>query len=391
MNVLPEKFGAITGWRGDSLACPQAFGGDIFQGCSMGCWFCFCRELENRTYSKVYRNWKPGTVRTSDPDDFRKLFDRALGSDKPSTDWTIRCLREGVPFNMGSKAETFCYEDFRFNSVVPVLEVFRNYHYPIILETKSHFVGLKQYLDLIKEMNVAVIMAMMGGSGELISKLEPGVAPSSSRWQLVKQLNELGVWTGVRWEPVLIGINSTDNDFENFAKWCARSHAKHASVYNYRSSDTKAALMEFETRGFDYIKLLQRNETEWPERGKKLVQYLKQYKVPVSSPDFVNLGFENDCVSCCGLDQKFGLKYKLSWMYAVKLIKQNGSVHFSELADLTFKHPEHFEVMRESWNGSNKIWTLKDSPEIEVQGYDKAGFAIYGRRENTNNDNLDLI
>jgi intein/homing endonuclease len=39
-DISKLGFKSIVGWRGDSLCCPQAFGGDIFAGCSMGCWWC---------------------------------------------------------------------------------------------------------------------------------------------------------------------------------------------------------------------------------------------------------------------------------------------------------------------------------------------------------------
>lgn len=39
-NIQDCKFTSIVGFRGDSLVCPQAFGGDIYGGCSTGCVFC---------------------------------------------------------------------------------------------------------------------------------------------------------------------------------------------------------------------------------------------------------------------------------------------------------------------------------------------------------------
>jgi len=177
-----------------------------------------------------------------------------------------------------------------------------------------------------------------------------------------------------------MGINSTKADFINYAKNCVQSGVKHVSVYNYRSSDYDAATVAFEARGFDFLKLVKRNESDWPKVGALFFDIMKQNKIPCSSPDFVNFGFSSDCVSCCGLDNKFGLKYKLNWMYALRLIKDNGSVRFQELADLKFKNPKSFELMKKSWNGSKSIWTLADSPDIEVIGEEK-GFFIYGRKQ----------
>ena len=184
-------FKSIAGWRGDSLCCPQAFGGDVFSGCSLNCWWCFCREMEEEMYTKYYDGWSRDLVRRADPDLYKNLFDRAFGSDRPSSDWLVQCLRQGLPFNMGSKSETFQYANDR--DVVRVLELFREYRVPVIFETKSVYAGLAQYLDIIKNLNAAVIVAIMGGSDTLNYKLEPNCPPASSRWAFVRDLNDHGV------------------------------------------------------------------------------------------------------------------------------------------------------------------------------------------------------
>jgi DNA repair photolyase len=316
-DISKLKFGSIVGWRGDSMVCPQAFGGDIFSGCSCGCWWCFCREMEEELFNKYYKGWSRELVRPCDPDDYKKLFDKAYGSDKPTSNWYISCLRQGLPFDMGSKAETFCQEDFSEKVVVKVLELFREYKVPIIFQTKAHYVGLTRYLDIIKDLNAAVIVAIMGGSDTLSYKLEPGVPMASSRWYLVKELNKRGIWAGVRWEPVMYGINSDKSSLEGFAEQAKRSGAKHASVYNYRTSAYKIAQREFEKRGYNYAKMLKGNLDEsWRPIGKRLFGYLKQRGVPVSSPDFVNFPFDNDMESCCGTDDLFVVIISLSNMLA---------------------------------------------------------------------------
>ncbi len=127
----------------------------------------FCREMEEGLYNKYYNGWSRDLVRPCDPEDYRKLFDRAFGTDKSTTNWIILCLRQGLPFNMGSKAETFPVEDFKYNVTEQVLRLFLEYKVPVIFETKSHFLGLERYLDIIRELHCAVIVAIMGGTDTL--------------------------------------------------------------------------------------------------------------------------------------------------------------------------------------------------------------------------------
>lgn len=375
-------FKAIAGWRGDSLCCPQAFGGDIFSGCSMGChWFCFCRELE----AKVGKD--PTRVRCAEPDEFRRLFDRAFGCDGPSDDWLVKCLRWGLPFNMGSKSEPFANPDEP--RVRKILELFLEYQVPVIFETKSVYAGLAQYLEILKLLRCAVIVSIMGGPDTLNYQLEPGVPCASTRWQFVEQLNRLGVWCGVRWEPILPGINSKDAYLKKYAEDAKRFGAKHVSIYNYRSSDYDAAKVAFESRGYNYLKMLQGNlDDNWRPVGEKLIEYLRDARVPVSTPDFVNFPFHSDCISCCGTDKLFP-PYQFTFQYACHLIKTRGRVSWDDMEAVDFRHPEAYELMRNNWNGKDLsptgegrggIWTLRDSPWIRVEDTDSRGFNVYTAR-----------
>lgn len=381
-DISTLRFQAIAGWRGDSHACPQAFGGDIYSGCSMGCWWCFCREMEAELFTKYYRGWHPGLVRPCDVDEYRRLFDRAFGSDRPSNNWTICCLRRGLPFNMGSKAETFCREDLTDNVVVPVLELFREYRVPVIFETKSHYIGLARYLDIIKELKAAVIVAVMGGTDTLNYILEPGAPPASSRWYLVRELNRRGIWTGVRWEPILSGINSREADFRSYLDQAQRSGARHVSFYNYRTSNWRMAKREFEARGFNYGRMLEGNLDEnWRPVGKRFFELAREAGVPVSSPDFVNFPFDSACESCCGVDGLF-TPYEFTFQHALRILRQRGHVSWDDMEEVDFREPNAYGRIRAAWNGGRDVFSLADCPEVTVVERDKNGYNIYSRKTN---------
>jgi len=377
-NISQLQFGSIAGWRGDSLCCPQAFGGDIFSGCSMGCWWCFCREMEQELYEKYYTGWNRDLVRPCNVDDYKELFDRAFGSDKPTKDWTIQCLRRGLPFNMGSKSETFCIEDFNDNVVVPVLELFREYKVPVIFETKSHLIGMRRYLDIIKDLNCAVIISIMGGTDTLNYKLEPNAPQPSMRWRLVGDLNRKGVWCGVRWEPIMYGINSSDECLSGYADNAKKYGAKHVSYYNYRTSNARIAQEYFRDNKFNYAKMMDGNTDKvWRPIGKKFSQMLHERGVKSSSPDFVNLPFDSDCESCCGVDDLFP-KYEFTFQHAIQIIKRKGSVSWDDMEEIEFREPDSYKRMKENWNGTGPYFSLAHSPEIKNLGA-KKGMNVYCR------------
>lgn len=384
VDISKSAFKTIAGFRGDSLACPQAFGGDMFSGCSFNCFFCFCREMEAELFQKYFTGYSRDLVRPCVPEDYRKLFDKAFGSDKPTNDWLIKCLRYGLPFNMGSKAETFCIEDRRDGVVVPVLELFREYKVPVIFETKAHYIGLNRYLDIIKDLNAAVIVSIMGGSDTLNYKLESNLPAASARWYLVEQLNRLGIWTAVRWEPILVGINSTDDIFDKYGKMAKKTGAKHVSFFNYRTSNRKMAEKEFEAHGYNYLKLLERNLDEnWRPVGVRFVEAMHRHGVKCSSPDFVNFPFGNSCESCCGVDGKFK-PYQFTFQHACKVIERKGSVSWEDMEEVSFREPEAYERLKENWNGKAPFFTLADSPDIKIldwEEFEGKRMAVYGKDE----------
>jgi DNA repair photolyase len=381
-DIRDCNFSSITGWRGDSLCCPQAFGGDIFSGCSLNCFFCFCREMEQELFEKYYTGWSRDLVREADPELYKKLFDRAFGSDKETNDWGIKCLRYGLPFNMGSKSETFQFANN--NTVIKILELFREYKVPVIFETKSTYVGLQKYIDIIKDLNAAVIISIMGGSDTLNYKLEKYCPPASMRWLFVEELNKKGIWTGVRWEPIMPTINGSDKDLENYAKNAAKYNARHVSLYSYRSSNYYTAKEEFEKRNFNYIKMLEKStDEEFRPIGNKFFDFLNKYDVPASSPDFVNFPFRSDRLSCCGTDELFK-PYLFTFQYALKLIKDKGKVQWEDMENIEFKEPEAYKRMKLNWNGKGQYYNLNDCFGVIPIDKDKNGMNIYAAENGTN-------
>ena len=377
-EAAPPALRTIVKWRGDSMVCPQAFGGDIYAGCSVGCWYCFCRELEAK-WNRGKPWWHPNLVRPSRYEDWVHLFE----THQTARSWEAECMRHRLPFNMGSKAETFCLEDQDYRLVERVLGLFHKYKYPIIFETKTHLAGLRRYREIIKELDAAVIVAQTGGSMTLAYRLEPGAPNPMLRWEFVQQMNEEGIWTAVRWEPILMSINSSVDVLEDFAKKAKKFRARHVSFFNYRTSDAKQALDNFEANGFDLGKVVEANDgPKWIETGRLFFKMLRDLGVPTSSPDFVNFPFDSSCESCCGVDDLFpGHIYQLTFQHACRLIKERGRVSWGDMEAVPLKHPESYARMKRIWNGERNegYYTMRDARGVVVLGKDGDGQNIYGR------------
>jgi len=292
-----------------------------------------------------------------------------------------------LPVTLGGKSEPFL--DIHVDEVERVLELFVEYRVPLVINTKTVWVGLSRYFELLKRMSAcAVIVSIMGGSDSLVYRLEPGLPVASQRWQLVEELNRQGIWCGVRWEPILGGINDGEEVLEDFAKKASRYGAKHVSFYPYRSSNYRLAKKEFESRGFNYRKVLEGALDEnWRKIGSLFFGLLRRYGVRASSPDFVNFPFDSDCESCCGTDGVVK-SYPFTFQRACLEIKRKGWVSWEDMERIDFRHPKFYKLAKSCWNGGGSIFTLADSPAVKVVSKDRNGMNVYGRKEDGDGDDV---
>jgi hypothetical protein len=265
--------------------------------------------------------------------------------------------------------------------VEQLLELLIQYRIPVILETKHHYI--ERYLDWILELSrvsrVAVVIGVLGGSDALSASLEPNLPPPSVRWRLVKKLNQKGIWTAVKWEPVLHGVNDSEEVIEQFYRDAQRSGARHISFFNYRVTNWQRAYREFSQRGYDYEKILKGNYgPTWIRSGRLFFQFAKRYNIPTSTGDIINFPLSNDRESCCGVDGVFEGSYQFTLQRACFIIRRKGFVSWSDMEEITFRLPQTYELMKNLWNRSWRgYYSLADSPFLKIVDRDSNGFAVY--------------
>jgi DNA repair photolyase len=381
---LPELYQNPTFVRGDSRVCPQALSGDAYQGCANRCTFCFCRELESTMMSAYFDNWTPNLVRPADMKHYEKLLALAY-SDKKTTNLVAVGIRKGIAFNLGSRAELFQEKEFETETTLKILKLFREYDHPVIIQTKAQWAGLDKYTSILSDMKIAINVSIIGGGNIELLKLEPKAPPADQRYRLVKYLNELGIWTGVRWEPILPTINDDEKTLLNYARRAENNLAKHISWYNYRTSRRPMGKKLMEDAGFNYEKMWAANKDEnWEAIGKRVIKSFNEYSVPHSTPDWINFPFDSHKISCCGIDDLFPKGYnKFTFQYACHILKTKGEVRFKHLveADQTLYDEKEFELMKHLWNDVDEHFfgmrDLYDRFHIDYGGEDNEGNAIW--------------
>lgn len=184
MNYLKRQF-------------PYAWNMNPYRGCAHGCRYCFAiyshRYLEDSGdyFNDIY-------VKTNIVDQLERQLRR------PS--WK----REIV--NIGGVADCYQPAEAHYQLMPEILKLLIRYRTPCIICTKSTLV-LRDY-DLIDELsrqtyvNIAATVTCMDEA--IRQKLEPGGAPSLSRFSMLKEFSKTNASTGLHIMPIIPYI--TDNE-----------------------------------------------------------------------------------------------------------------------------------------------------------------------------------
>ena len=105
------------------------------------------------------------------------------------------------------------------------LEIIDRYNFGATLQTKSDLV--LRDLDLLTSINqktkAVLQMTLTTADDPLCKKIEPGVCPTSRRFEVLKTFHEAGIQTVVWFCPLLPFINDTKENIEGIVDYCVRA------------------------------------------------------------------------------------------------------------------------------------------------------------------------
>jgi len=345
--------------RGDYYVCPNPLSLDTYNICEHNCVFCFTKEMEQTLLKKR-------AAQGLKPLDLKKL-DKQLP----------KFLDLKLPIIIGRKCEAFCYSERRYRNTQKALGILKDYDAKVVVETKGFF--LKEHFDLLIDLNAGINISVTPGSDNLAMKLEPGLPLYSDRFEYAEEFKSIGLWVGIKAEPIIPGVNTSPEDLDKFVERCAELKPDHVNIGDYRVHNLKIAMERWRKAGYDLLFIATYKDEYWEPTGNWLFKQLKKAGLRVTSPDWVTFWQQNDCISCCGFDGTFNY-HKFNFQYAVYLIKQKGRVKFSDVAKHNIFGEKYVEKFKKIWNTPyGRYYTPADIPGIEVIGYDGEGNKIYGK------------
>ena len=187
-----------------SILTPRSM--NIYRGCTHGCIYCDAR-------SKCYQfthDFEDVEVKQNAPD----LLEE-----------TLRKKRRRCMIGTGSMCDPYIPAEKELCLMRRCLEVIEHYHFGATVQTKSDLV--MRDLDILariqQKAKAVVQMTLTTADDALCRKVEPGVCPTSRRFEVLCACRDAGIPTAVWFSPLLPFINDTRENIEGIVDYCVRA------------------------------------------------------------------------------------------------------------------------------------------------------------------------
>jgi len=375
---LPPSYDSIMEISCRAHSCPYPFNLDPWEsGVCFNCIYCFAIHFKSSLYTSFYDDftWKP---RPTSFEHLKKTLTEILNArgvqsserEKGKGDsycgsiTNVRPLKKAakqrIPLRIGNKSENFLPIEKKVGITLEALKIIKDFDYPLIINTKSTLVAEEPYISILGDLSKVVVqISIIHNDDEVAKKIEPLAPPSSERWRVMKELNEVGITAIPRLEPIMAFINDDDEHLREYARSAAEAEAKYAlmDAYSYTTRSPKIAEL-FEANGFDFDRMFEAT-SEYQILGSYLIQkasyYLKKEGIKTSTFDFPTIPY-NDTQTCCAIDPVFGNWYKYNMYSMIDLLIDKKELSFKEFDE---KYAYGLELTASIRNYLKRVWLGK--------------------------------
>jgi DNA repair photolyase len=276
MNTIPAK--TIITKKPDASWFGTDYNMNIYKGCSHGCIYCDSR-------SDCYQITDFDTVRAKE--NALAIIEAELRHKN----------RSGV---IGTGAMSDPYNPFekKYQLTRQALQLIDEYHFGIGIATKSNLIVRDiDVLSHIREHSPVICkITITTYDDELCKKLEPGVCPSSERFEAVRRLSDAGIYTGLLLMPLLPYLTATEENVRNIVHTAHECGAKF--IYPWFGLSLRTGQREY---------FYQKLSELFPDRNLKQ-EYQNRYGMSYScqSPNAKELN-EIFVIEC----NRLGIKYRM--------------------------------------------------------------------------------
>ncbi len=176
--------------------CHYAFEIDTYgRGCIHDCVYCYAKDQLT-----AHGFWNRPIPFPVDISEIRKIMYTVFETNKPNK-WR-HVLEKRIPVRIGSMSDSFMFMDKKYKVTQELLKILNFYEYPYIIFTRSDLIADDTYLNLLNKDLASVQFSISGNNDYLTKRLEPGAPSVERRLKALKKINEAGLWTTVRINPL---------------------------------------------------------------------------------------------------------------------------------------------------------------------------------------------
>ena len=187
-----------------SILTPHSM--NIYRGCTHGCIYCDSRS----TCYQFTHAFEDIEVKQNAPE----LLEAAL-----------RTKRKRCMIGTGSMGDPYIPAEKELCLMQRCLEVIDRFNFGVTPQTKSDLI--LRDLDILARINrktkAVVQMTLTTADDDLCRKIEPGVCPTSRRFEVLCRCREAGIPTVVWFSPLLPFINDTVENVDGIVDYCVRA------------------------------------------------------------------------------------------------------------------------------------------------------------------------
>lgn len=181
-------------------------GMNLYRGCSHGCIYCDARSVcyqMNHAFEDIEVKENAAV-----------LLEQAL-----------KRKRKKCMIGTGSMSDPYIPLELKLEHTRRSLELIDQYGFGVAIQTKSD--RILRDLDLLTSINqktkAVVQITLTTYDDDLCRKLEPGVCPTSRRFEVLKTMRDAGIPTVVWLSPILPFLNDTEENIRGLLEMCAEA------------------------------------------------------------------------------------------------------------------------------------------------------------------------
>ena len=178
-------------------------GMNLYRGCSHGCIYC---DSRSKCY-QMHHEFEDIEIKENAP----RLLESAL-----------RSKRKKCMIGTGAMTDPYLHVETQFQMTRMCLEIIHRYGFGLAIQTKSD--RIRRDYDLLQAIHAhskcVVQMTLTTYDESLCRILEPHVCTTAQRFEVLKELRDMGIPTVVWLDPILPYINDTKENLLGILNYC---------------------------------------------------------------------------------------------------------------------------------------------------------------------------